>query len=207
MCMRWLLPPCNPENKEKNMQDFIPVIGFIGAYLVARMLGHGDIAMYVATAVLMIVTVLQIAWMLARKQTVEKRHWLTLAVILVLGAVTLVLRNDMFIKFKPTVLNFAIAAVFLGSQWVGKENLTQRMLGKVFDMPPNLWTKLNAAWVLFFAFSGLINAIVAVRASNDFYIGFKLWGLMGMTFAFMIAQFVVLRRYVRQEDKGGTHGQ
>ena len=76
MCMRWLLPPCNPENKEKNMQDFIPVIGFIGAYLVARMLGHGDIAMYVATAVLMIVTVLQIAWMLARKQTVEKRHWL-----------------------------------------------------------------------------------------------------------------------------------
>ena len=81
------------------------------------------------------------------------------------------------------------------------------MLGKVFDMPPNLWTKLNAAWVLFFAFSGLINAVVAVRASNDFYIGFKLWGLMGMTFAFMIAQFVVLRRYVRQEDKGGTHGQ
>lgn len=189
------------------MQDFIPVLGFIGAYIIARMTGHGENAMYIATAVLMAVTMAQIGWMLARKQTVEKRHWLTLAVILVLGAITLLLRNDMFIKFKPTVLNFAIAAVFLGSQWVGRENLTQRMLGKVFDMPPPLWTKLNLAWVLFFVFEGILNAVVAVVASNDFYIGFKLWGLMGMTFIFMIAQFVLLRRYVRQDDKGESDGQ
>lgn len=187
------------------MQDFIPVLGFVGAYIAARLTGHGDIAMYVATAVLMLVTTAQIGWMLARKKTVEKRHWLTLAVILILGAITLVLRNDMFIKFKPTVLNFAIAAVFLGSQWVGKENLTQRMLGKVFDMPQALWTKLNAAWVLFFVLEGILNAVVAVIASNDFYIGFKLWGLMGMTFAFMIVQFIVLRRYVRQESEDKTH--
>lgn len=187
------------------MQDFIPVIGFVGAYIAARMMGHGDIAMYIATAALMLVTVAQIGWMLARQKPVEKRHWLTLAVILVLGSITLLLRNDLFIKFKPTVLNAAIAAVFLGSQWIGKENLTQRMLGKVFDMPQRLWTKLNLAWVVFFAFSGLINAIVAVRADNDFYIGFKLWGLMGMTFVFMIAQFVVLRRYVRQEHGDKPH--
>lgn len=186
------------------MQDFIPVIGFIGAYVVARMMGYGDIAMYVATAVLMIVTVLQIGWMLVRKKPVEKRHWLTLAIILVLGAITLAFRNDLFIKFKPTVLNFAIAAVFLGSQWIGKENLTQRMLGSIFDMPAGHWTRLNLAWVLFFIAEGILNAIVALTASNDFYIGFKLWGLMGMTFAFMIAQFVVLRRYVRHSGESNN---
>lgn len=189
------------------MQDFIPVLGFIGAYVIARMMGHGDIAMYIATAVLMLVTLLQIGWMLVRKQPIEKRHWLTLAVILVLGAITLLLRNDLFIKFKPTVLNFAIAAVFLGSQWIGRENLTQRMLGKVFDMPAALWTRLNLAWVIFFILEGILNAIVALVASNDFYIGFKLWGLMGMTFAFMIAQFFFLRRYVRHDSEGEHHGQ
>lgn len=190
------------------MQDFIPVLGFIGAYVIARLMGHGDIAMYIATAALMIVTVAQIGWMLARGKNVEKRHWLTLIVILVLGSITLLLRNDLFIKFKPTVLNMAIAAVFLGSQWIGRENLTRRMLGSVFAMPAELWTRLNIAWVLFFVIEGLLNAFVALTTSNDFYIAFKLWGLMGMTILFMIAQFIVLRRYMRQDgDKGDSRGQ
>lgn len=183
------------------MQDFIPVLGFIAAYVGARVAGYNEQAMYIATAVLMVVSVLQLAYMWLVKRPIEKRHWLTVLVIVVLGGVTLVLHNDLFIKLKPTVLNVVIAAVFLGSQFVGRENLTKKMLHSAFEMPEQLWVRLNMAWVLFFLFEGALNIFVALRFSNDVYVSFKFWGLMGLTFVFMIGQFVVLRKYLRKDMK------
>ncbi len=184
------------------MQDLIPVLAFVGAYVVARLFGMSEQAIYVATAVLMVATTVQILWMKLTNRPIEKRHWLTLAVILVLGAITLIVHNDLFIKFKPTVLNMAIAAVFLGSQFVGRENLTKKMLHSAFEMPESLWTRLNLAWVIFFLAEGALNAYVALNFSNDVYVTFKFWGLMGLTFVFLIAQFAVLRKYLRHEHKG-----
>lgn len=181
------------------MQDFIPVLAFIGAYVAARLSGHGEQAMYVATAALMAVSALQLLWMRLKRKPIEKRHWLTVAVIWVLGGLTLAVHNDLFIKFKPTVLNVAIAAVFLGSQYVGRENLTKKMLHAAFDMPDRLWARLNMAWVLFFLFSGALNVAVALTVSNDVYVGFKFFALMGLTIAFIAAQFVVLRAYLRKD--------
>lgn len=111
------------------------------------------------------------------------------------------MHNDLFIKFKPTVLNIAIAAVFLGSQYMGKENLTKKMLNSAFEMPDALWAKLNLAWVIFFLFEGALNVFVALNFSNDVYVSFKFFGLMGLTIVFIIAQFALLRRYLRH-DKG-----
>lgn len=183
------------------MQDLIPVLGFVGAYLIARMYGYTEQAIYIATAVLMVVTVIQIVWMKMTRRAIEKRHWLTLLVVIILGGITLAVHDDLFIKFKPTVLNILIAAVFLGSQFIGRENLTKKMLRGAFAMPEKLWRRLNLAWVVFFLVEGGLNAVVALRASNDVYVAFKFWGLMILTFLFLMIQFVMLRRYLRQETK------
>lgn len=181
------------------MQDFIPVLAFIGAYVGARVLGYAEQAMYVATAVLMLVSAVQLLWMKWARKPIEKRHWLTVLVIWVLGALTLLVHNDLFIKFKPTVLNVAIAAVFLASQYMGKENLTKKMLHSAFEMPDVLWKRLNWAWVIFFLFEGALNVFVALNFSNDVYVSFKFFGLMGLTIVFLIAQFVLLRAYLRHD--------
>ncbi|UJF24466.1 septation protein IspZ [Suttonella sp. R2A3] len=182
------------------MQDFLPVVAFIGAYVISRLVGYGEEAMYIATVALMVAIVAQIAWLKARSKPIEKRLWLTALVILVLGAITLIFHNPHFVQLKPTILNVVIAAVFLGSQWIGKGNLTKKMLHSAFHMPEHLWTRLNLAWVAFFLIEGAINAWVVFNFSHDFWVGFKFWGLIGLTLIFLIAQFVVLRRYLRSDD-------
>ncbi len=180
------------------MQDLFPVLGFVLAYVLARMCGYTAEAIYIATAVLMAVTIVQITWMKVTRRTIEKRHWLTLSVVLVLGAITLAVHDDRFIKLKPTVLNTLLAAVFFGSQFIAKDNLTKKMFHGVFDMPEQLWRRLNFAWVIFFLGEGALNAIVALRVSNDVYVAFKFWGLMILTFLFLIIQFILLHKYLRQ---------
>lgn len=182
------------------MQDFIPVLGFVLAYVVSRWIGYTEQAIYIATAALMLVSLLQILYFFVAKKPIEKRHWLTVLVIWVLGSITLLLHNDLFIKLKPTILNTIIAFVFLGSQFIGKDNLTKKMLHSAFDMPDRLWVRLNIAWVLFFLLEGGLNIFVALRFSNDVYVSFKFWGLMVLTFVFLAIQFFLLRRYLRKED-------
>lgn len=182
------------------MQDFFPVLVFIGAYVLARVLGYSEVAMYVATVALMLAVAVQIGWLKWRGRVIERRVWLTALVIWVLGAITLVLHNPLFVKLKPTILNGVIAAVFFGSQWVGRENLTKKMLGGVLTMPDRLWVRLNMAWVVFFIVEGAVNAVVALTFSDDFWVGFKVWGLMGMTLVFMLVQFVWLRDYIKREE-------
>ncbi|SUO93420.1 inner membrane-spanning protein YciB [Suttonella ornithocola] len=181
------------------MQDFLPVLAFVGAYVITKWMGYPEQAMFVATAVIMVVTLLQILWMRLSGKIIEKRHWLTLAVVWIFGGITLIVHDELFIKLKPTVLNVAIAAVFLGSQFVGKENLTKKMLHAAFDMPERLWVRLNIAWVIFFLLEGGLNIIVALKFSNDVYVSFKFWGLMVLTFLFMATQFWVLRKYLRKD--------
>ncbi|PIE82442.1 MAG: intracellular septation protein A [Cardiobacteriales bacterium] len=184
------------------MQDFIPVLAFIVAYVMARLMGYSDGAMYIATIALMVAVAVQILWLKLKHKPVERRVWLTAVVIWVLGTITLVLHNPLFVQLKPTILNFVIAGLFLGSQWVGKENLTKKMLRSAFSMPDKLWMRLNLAWVAFFVAEGMINAVVAFSFSYDFWVGFKLWGLMGMTFLFLIVQFIWLRQYIQRDAQG-----
>lgn len=208
----WLIPQAYKMRNEQlliggTVQDFLPVIAFIGVYVIARIMGFAG-AMYLATAAIMITVSAQIIYFLWKKKPIEKKYWATFGVIMVLGSITLILKNDLFIKLKPTVLNVIIAGIFLGSQFWGKENLTQKMLNAAFDMDKNLWQKLNLAWVAFFIFEGIVNAFVAFNFSNDFYVGFKFWGLLGLTMIFMLGQVFVLRKYLRTDlaDKDKKNG-
>jgi len=183
------------------MQEIIPVIGFVAAYILAKWTGHSEQALYWATAVLMLGTVLQLLWLHQRKKAISKQHWLTAIAILVLGSITLILKNPMFLKWKPTIVNLVFAAALLVSQWLGKTNIVQKMLGGVFTMPDALWRRLNLAWAIYLAFMAGLNLVIAYGFSDDFWVGFKLWGSGGCAILFFFAQAYVLRHYLNHEEK------
>jgi intracellular septation protein len=171
--------------------DYIPIVAFILAYF------YKDI--FFATGVLMAVMpiVLVIQWLLTKK--FNKIYVGSTVLVLVLGTLTLVYRNATFLYWKPTVLNWAIALVFLGSQWIGDKSMVQRMLGNAAELKPAQWTRLNLIWVAFFIIVGGINLYVAYSFSEAFWVKFKLFGMLGITLVFVLIQSVWLN-YAMQEN-------
>jgi len=112
--------------------------------------------------------------------------------VLVLGSATLALRNPQFLYWKPTVLNWAIALVFLASQYVGAKPIVQRMMESAAQLTVDQWRRLNAMWVIFFAVIGALNIYVAYSFSEPTWVKFKLFGMLGLTLAFVIVQTVWL---------------
>lgn len=162
----------------KILIDFIPIILFFIAYKTY------DI--YVATAVAIVATMAQMGYVYAKEKKLEKMHWITLILIVVMGGATILFQDDTFIKWKPSVLNWAFALVFLGSFWIGQKTLAERIMGQAVDLPSALWRRINAAWVGFFTFAGAANYYVAFNYDTDTWVNFKLFGLMGLTFVFII---------------------
>ena len=164
--------------------DYIPIIVFILAYF------YEDI--FFATAVLMAVmpVVLLVQWLMTKK--LNRIYAASTALVLVLGGFTLAFRNPTFLYWKPTVLNWAIALVFLGSQWIGDKTIVQRMLGSAAELTNYQWVRLNQIWVGFFVFVGAVNLYVAYSFSEEFWVKFKLFGMLGITLVFVIIQSVWL---------------
>lgn len=164
--------------------DYVPIIIFILAYF------YKDI--FFATGVLMAVmpVVLFIQWLLTKK--LNKIYAASTALVLVLGGFTLAFRNPTFLYWKPTVLNWAIAIAFLGSQWIGEKTFVQRMLGGAATLEKDQWIRLNQIWVVFFLFVGCVNLYVAYNFSEAFWVKFKLFGMLGITLLFVIFQSIWL---------------
>ena len=164
--------------------DYLPIVIFFGAYF------YEDI--YFATAVLMIImpVVLATQWILTRK--LNRIYAASTALVLVLGGATLALRNPTFLYWKPTVLNWAIAIVFLGSQFIGKKPIVQRMMESSAELPPGRWRQLNLIWVIFFIFIGCLNIYVAYSFSEAAWVKFKLFGMLGITLVFVVIQTIWL---------------
>jgi intracellular septation protein len=164
--------------------DYLPVLIFFGAYF------YEDI--YFATAVLMAtMPIIMIGqWVLTRK--LNKIYAASTALVLVLGSATLLLRNPMFLYWKPTVLNWAIALAFLGSQFIGTKPFVQRMLDSAAQLKAEQWRRLNLIWVIFFVVIGCINLYVAYFFSEPTWVKFKLFGMLGLTLAFVIIQTIWL---------------
>ena len=182
------------------MQELFPAFAFVAAYFIAGRSGYGAQAIYWATAAAIIGVILQLTWMLLRRRKIEKKHWLTAALILIFGSITLIIKNPMIIKWKVSITYLVFACALLGAQWLGKINPIREMLDSVFDMPDTLWQRLNTAWALYFILMAMLNLIVAYNFSESFWVGFKLWGSLGGTFLFIAAQIYLLRRYLKQDE-------
>jgi intracellular septation protein len=153
---------------------------------------------FVATAVAIGASILQVGFLLARRKKVEPMLWASLAIIVVFGGLTLYLRDKTFILWKPTVLYWLFGAVLAGSAFFGR-NLIRALLSEQMRLPESIWAKLNWAWVGFFAFMGVVNLYVAFNYSEKIWATFKLFGGMGLMFVFVVAQSLLLAKYMQDE--------
>ena len=176
----------------KFLFDLFPVILFFVAFKT------WDI--YVATAVAIGATLLQVGWLKLRGKRVEPMLWASLAIIAVFGGATLALQDETFIKWKPTVLYWLFGAVLAGAVFTGR-NLIRMMLSEQVRLPEPVWGRLNWSWVGFFVFMGALNLYVAYNFSTDQWVNFKLFGGMGLMLLFVLAQALVLAKYVEDKDE------
>lgn len=174
----------------KFLFDLFPVILFFVAFQL------WDI--YVATGVAIAASIAQIGWLALRGRKIEPMLWASLAIIVVFGGLTLALRDKTFIQWKPTVLYWLFASVLAGGA-LGGRNLIKAMLSNQLALPEPMWARLNWSWVAFFLLMGCANLYVAYNYSESTWVSFKLFGGMGLTLLFVLAQGLVLARYV--EDK------
>ena len=175
----------------KFLFDLFPVILFFVAFKLA------DI--YVATGVAIGASVLQVAWLKLRGKRVDPMLWASLAIIGVFGGATLLLQDETFIKWKPTVLYWLFGAVLAASALVFRRNLIRSMLSEQMQLPDAVWSRLNLSWAGFFAFMGAANLYVAYNYSTDLWVNFKLFGGIGLMLLFVVAQSVFLAKYVAEK--------
>ena len=153
---------------------------------------------FVATAVAIAATFLQVGWLLVRGKKITPMLWASLVIVAVFGGLTLYLRDKTFILWKPTVLYWLFGAVLAGGALLGR-NLIRALLGEQMRLPEPVWARLNWSWVGFFTFMGAANLYVAFNYSEKIWATFKLFGGMGLMFLFVIVQSLVLAKYVEEE--------
>ena len=185
----------------KLLFDFFPIVLFFAAYKLHDDPKQGFIT---ATMVIIVATAVQVAVFWARNRRVEKMHIVTLALVVAFGGLTIAFDNDLFFKWKPTIVNWLFAIAFLASAWIGEKNLVRRVMDGNIELPDPIWTRLNLAWVAFFAAMGVLNLYVVYSFDTDTWVNFKLFGLMGLTFLFVIAQGLYLMRHMPDEDAEET---
>lgn len=171
-----------------------------GEWLVARFPALGSIGepIFIATALFMVATAisLTVSWVLMR--SLPMMPLVSGVVVLVFGGLTLWLNDELFIKMKPTIVNMLFGLVLLGGLLFGKS-----LLGYVFDSAFKLdaegWRKLTFRWGLFFLFLAVANEVVWRNFSTDFWVAFKVWGIMPITLVFTFAQMPLIMRHSLDE--------
>jgi intracellular septation protein len=172
--------------------DLLPIVFFAIAYKLS------DI--YTATAVLMGSSALAAValWVLYKHLTGMQKTALTM--ILGFGTVTLIFRNEDFIKWKPTVLYALSAIAFAYMTWVKKKNLTKVGLADKFALPDAVWDNLNLAWILYFVFMAVVNSYVVLNLTTAEWVSFKLWSI-GLTLVFVVGQVFYMFRHLPPEEE------
>lgn len=175
----------------KILLDFLPVVLFFAAYKVWDL--------FAATAVLMVATAVLVGWGWWRTRCLERMPLVTLVVVLGLGALTLVSHDETFIKWKPTLVNWAFATAFLGAVWYTGRPLIQHLMGTTLTLPDTVWRQLNRAWIWFFVAAGAANLAVAYSFDTETWVDFKMFGMLGITVVFVVAQGFWLARHLPDE--------
>ena len=207
----------------KIFYDLLPVILFFVGYHNASTIAENTpvgqwidpaqpeviVATIIATGIAIVASFVQVGSFWLKHKRFERMHIFSLVLISGLGGITIVFGDPAFIQWKPTVLNWVFAGAFFISQFIGEKNMVQRMMGAQIKLPDNIWLRLNLSWVVFFIASGLANLYVAFyyatdldeKTRMDFWVDFKLFGLMGMTLVFVVAQAFYLTRHMEEPSE------
>lgn len=176
----------------KLLIDFFPILLFF--------LSYKFFGIYVATGVAIGASIIQVIWHWIRNRNFDMMQVVTLLIIVVLGGATLSLHNELFIKWKPTAINWIFATVFLCSH-LTKTTIIQRLMQQNISLPLNIWQRLNISWVVFFFLTGLANLYVVYHYDTNTWVNFKLFGLLGLTVIFVILQAIFLSKHVKSDAK------
>lgn len=190
----------------KFLYDLFPLLLFFAAFK------FYDI--YAATAVAIAASFAQVGYFWFRHHRVETMHVVTLAVIAVFGGLTLLLHDDTFIKWKPTLVYWILGALVLASQWFGRKTIVERMMSAQITLPAQAWKRLNLSWGIFFAALGALNLYVAFYYGLDLdaetrqgiWVNFKVFGLLGITLLFVVVQAFFMSKHMQDKPEGGESG-
>ncbi|MFA5370914.1 MAG: septation protein A [Sideroxydans sp.] len=177
----------------KLLFDLFPVILFFIVFKIA--------GVFAATASAIVATFIQVGWVKYRHGKVDTMLWVSLGIITVFGGATLLLHDETFIKWKPTILYWFFTATLLFSAILLKKNLMRSMLQEKMTLPDFVWHWLNLSWSAFFALLGILNLYVAYNFSTDAWVNFKLFGATGIMLVFILAQAALLSKYVEEEKE------
>lgn len=166
--------------------DFAPVALFVVVFFAS------DI--YWATGALMAAVTVQVLAYLALRKPVSRELNLTFWASIIFGALTLAFRNETFIQWKPTIVNWLLAASLLGSHYVAGTNLLKQLLGKQLTLIDRVWARLNAGWAFGFFLAGVLNLVVAYNFSMEFWVTYKLIGGFALTFLYIVITMLYLSR-------------
>lgn len=190
----------------KQLAEFIPIALFFIVYQMRGeqiRIGAWEYTLdgiFTATAVLIAATIIQVAVTFLLTRQLEKRLlWLLLAVS-VFGGATLAFRDELFIQWKPTIFNWALALVFAGSQFIGEKNLMERTLGSQIQVPTFVWRRLNLLWVAQFTLVGALNLYVAYNYSEATWVSYKLYSAIGFTLFLTLLTALMISPYLKEEQ-------
>ncbi|MDR1425105.1 MAG: septation protein A [Azoarcus sp.] len=207
----------------KFLFDLLPVIFFFAAYWLARFFPDGSLALVrdnlggwtntsdidaelaaimIATFVTILATALQIVITWVKRHKIDRMLWATFLIVALLGGLTIVLHNERFIQWKPTVLYWLIGGVLLGSNALFRRNLMRRMLESQIRLPDVIWSRVNLAWALFFIALGVLNLYVAFHYSKDAWVNFKMFGCTALVLVFSVAQGFYLSKHIIDDEPG-----
>ena len=184
----------------KFLFDFFPLIAFYAAYQISKAYGENDNAIFIATGVIILATIIQVVYNWFKHRKVVKMHIITVVLVTFFGGLTLILHDPVFIKWKVSIVNWLFGAVFIGSQFIGDKNITERMMSAAVTAPDRVWAKLNFSWALFFIGVGFLNVYIFKNYSEEIWVDFKVYGLLGLTFIFIVFQGIYLARYMSDEN-------
>lgn len=177
----------------KLLLDFFPIVLFFVAFKVW--------GIYVATAVAIAATIVQISWLRYSTGKVEPMQWLSLGIIVVFGGATILAHDETFIKWKPTVLYWLMGGALAAGQLLFRKNLLKSLMGSQMELPDAAWRAMNWSWIAFFAVMGVLNLWVAYNFDTNAWVNFKLFGGLGLMAVFVIGQALFLSRYVKEDGK------
>lgn len=175
--------------------DFLPLIVFFAAYKLA------DI--YVATVAIIVVMAGQIGFQWIKHRQINRMLLISGLLVLVFGGITLLLRDRIFIQWKPTIVNWLFAAGFLASQYIGEKPIIQRLMGEHIELPRNIWRQLNLIWVTYFIVLGAANIYVVYNFDEATWVNFKLFGTLAFTFLMVIGQAVWIASKTPKTEQQG----
>lgn len=207
----------------KFLFDFFPILLFFGVFKLGERnpdAAHGIVSDYLssvvaggaitpgqapiilATVVVILATMAQIAYVKLRGRKVDGMLWISLAVITIFGGATVYFHDDTFIKWKPTILYWVFAFALAIAQFGFRKNLIRQVMEQNIKLPDPVWAKLSLSWMLFFFLIGVLNvfiAFVVFKGDTSAWVSFKLFGLTGIFFAFVVGQMMFLSKYIEEE--------